>query len=94
MRITDVRLSVLKQPKGRVRAIATLIIDEEMMIHDIMVVEGDHGPFVSFPSRQGSDGEYRATVQFLSMKLHQEVQQLILRVYHDECSRPEVRNDS
>jgi stage V sporulation protein G len=94
VRITDVRLSRLKNSRNRVRAVVSLFIDDRLVIHDILVVEGTRGPFVSFPARKTPDGDYRPTIQFLNSELHQEVQRLILQAYHDECARPESGNTS
>ena len=41
------------------KAIVSITIDDEFVIHDIKVVEGEKGLFIAMPSRKAADGEYR-----------------------------------
>ena len=34
-------------------------MDDEFVVHDIKVIEGDKGLFIAMPSKRSADGEYR-----------------------------------
>ncbi len=80
MNITDTRVRVLKRD-SRLRAVASVTIDNVMVIHDIKVIEGDKGWFIAMPSRQTADGEYRDIVHPLNTETRQMLQDTILAEY-------------
>ena len=41
------------------KAVVSITIDEEFVVHDIKVIEGEKGLFIAMPSRKATDGEYR-----------------------------------
>ena len=85
MNITDTRVRVLKRD-SRLRAVASVTIDNVMVIHDIKVIEGDKGWFIAMPSRQTADGEYRDIVHPLNTETRQELQETILEAYKAAAS--------
>lgn len=58
MRITDVRVRKMTQD-SKMKAIVSITIDDEFVVHDIKVIEGEKGLFIAMPSKKASDGEYR-----------------------------------
>ena len=58
MEVTDVRLRKV-ETDGRMRAIASITIDNEFVVHDIRVIDGNEGLFVAMPSKRTPDGEFR-----------------------------------
>lgn len=58
MQITDVRIRKVEK-EGKMRAVVSITIDEEFVVHDIKVIEGEKGLFIAMPSRRAADGEYR-----------------------------------
>ena len=58
MNITDVRVRKISK-EGKMKAVVSVTIDDEFVVHDIKVIEGDKGLFIAMPSRRSSDGEYR-----------------------------------
>ena len=58
MKITDIRVrKVTKQ--GKMRAVVSVTFDNEFVVHDIKVIEGERGLFIAMPSKKSADGEYR-----------------------------------
>ena len=57
MNITDVRVRKIAK-EGKMRAVVSITIDDEFVVHDIKVIEGEKGLFIAMPSRKSSDGEY------------------------------------
>ncbi len=58
MEITDVRVRKVSK-EGKMKAVVSITIDNEFVVHDIKVIEGDKGLFIAMPSRKAGDGEYR-----------------------------------
>ena len=58
MNITDVRVRKVEK-EGKMKAVVSITIDQEFVIHDIKVIEGDRGLFIAMPSKRTADGEFR-----------------------------------
>lgn len=58
MQITDVRIRKISK-EGKMKAIVSITLDGEFVVHDIKVIEGEKGLFIAMPSRRAGDGEYR-----------------------------------
>ena len=58
MNITDVRVRKVAK-EGKMKAVVSITIDDEFVVHDIKVIEGEKGLFIAMPSRKATDGEYR-----------------------------------
>ena len=58
MRISDVRVRKI-YTTGKMRGIVSVTFDDEFVIHDIKVIQGQNGYFIAMPSRKTSDGEYK-----------------------------------
>lgn len=58
MEVTDVRLRRVNT-EGRMRAIASITLDHEFVVHDIRVIDGNNGLFVAMPSKRTPDGEFQ-----------------------------------
>ncbi|WP_059105311.1 septation regulator SpoVG [Shouchella shacheensis] len=80
MEITDVRLRRVNT-QGRMRAIASITIDHEFVIHDIRVINGQNGLFVAMPSKRTPNGEFRDIAHPISSKTREKLQRAILNEY-------------
>lgn len=80
MRITDIRVRKVEK-EGKLKAVASITIDEEFVVHDIKVIEGEKGMFIAMPSRRSADGEYRDIAHPLNSGTREELQRLILERY-------------
>lgn len=58
MQITDVRVRRVAK-EGKLKAVVSITIDDEFVVHDIKVIEGEKGLFIAMPSKKAMDGEYR-----------------------------------
>ena len=58
MEITDIRIRRL-EGNNKMKAIVSITIDDEFVLHDIKVVDGEKGLFIAMPSKKTADGEYR-----------------------------------
>ena len=80
MQITDVRVRRVTK-EGKMRAIVSITIDNEIVIHDIKVIEGEKGLFIAMPSRKSVDGEYRDIAHPINSETRQRIQDFILEKY-------------
>ena len=80
MQITDVRVRRIDK-EGKMRAIVSVTFDNEFVVHDIKVIEGEKGLFIAMPSRKTTDGEYRDIAHPINSETRQQMQDVILREY-------------
>ena len=80
MQITDVRIRKVTK-EGRMKAVASITLDDDIVIHDIKIIEGDKGLFIAMPSRKATDGEYRDIAHPINSKTREEMQNAILNAY-------------
>lgn len=80
MEITDVRLRKMEK-EGKLKAVASITIDEAFVVHDIKVIEGDKGLFIAMPSRKSLDGNYRDIAHPINSDMRESLSSLILGKY-------------
>lgn len=80
MEITDVRLRRVNR-EGRMRAIASITIDSEFVVHDIRVIHGNNGMFVAMPSKRTPDGEFRDIAHPISPVSREKIEAAVLEEY-------------
>ena len=82
MNITDVRVRKVSK-EGKMKAVVSITIDEEFVVHDIKVIEGEKGLFIAMPSRKATDGEYRDIAHPINSGTRDMIQKLILGKYQE-----------
>ena len=82
MEITDVRVRKTTK-EGKMRAIVSITLDEEFVIHDIKVIEGERGLFIAMPSKKSADGEYRDIAHPINSATREKLQNMILEAYEN-----------
>lgn len=80
MNITDVRVRRVAK-EGKMKAVVSITIDEEFVVHDIKVIEGEKGLFIAMPSRKATDGEYRDIAHPINSETRERIQGIILEKY-------------
>ena len=80
MQITDVRVRKIEK-EGKMKAIVSITIDNEFVVHDIKVIEGEKGLFIAMPSREAADGEYRDIAHPINSGTRDMIQSIILDKY-------------
>ncbi len=80
MQITDVRVRKIEK-EGKMKAIVSITIDNEFVVHDIKVIEGEKGMFIAMPSRKTTDGEYRDIAHPINSGTRDMIQNVILEKY-------------
>ena len=80
MQITDVRIRKV-ETAGKLKAVASITFDDEFVVHDIKVIDGEKGLFIAMPSRKAADGEYRDIAHPINSDTRARIQNEILEKY-------------
>jgi stage V sporulation protein G len=80
MQITDVRVRKVAK-EGKMKAVVSITIEDEFVVHDIKVIEGEKGLFIAMPSRKAADGEYRDIAHPINSGTRDQIQKIILEKY-------------
>ena len=80
MKITDVRIRKV-QEEGKMKAIVSVTFDDEFVVHDIKIIDGQNGLFVAMPSRKMPDGEFRDIAHPINAETRQKIQDAIFEEY-------------
>ncbi len=80
MQITDVRIRQVSK-EGKMKAIVSITLDNEFVVHDIKVIDGDKGLFIAMPSRKVGEGEYRDIAHPINSGMRDMLQKMILEHY-------------
>jgi len=83
MQITDVRIRKVEK-EGKMKAVVSITIDEEFVVHDIKIIEGEKGLFIAMP-----DGEYRDIAHPINSNTRDRIQKLILEKYQETMAAEE-----
>ena len=81
MKISDVRVRIVKTDKSKIKASASITIDDCFVVHDIKVIEGEKGLFIAMPSKKAVDGEYRDIAHPINSDTRERIQDIILTKY-------------
>lgn len=82
MQITDVRVRKVTK-EGKLKAVVSITIDDEFVVHDIKVIEGEKGLFIAMPSKKALDGEYRDIAHPINSGTREKIQGTILERYKE-----------
>ena len=86
MQITDVRVRKVAK-EGKLKAVVSITMDEEFVIHDIKVIEGEKGLFIAMPSKKSLDVEYRDIAHPINSVTRERIQNIILSKYEEAMSK-------
>lgn len=82
MDITKVTLRPVAMNK--VCAIASIVIDDCFVVHDLRVVNGDKGLFVAMPSRKLPNGDFRDVCHPINTEARNAIQHAVLAQFAEE----------
>lgn len=80
MQITDVRIRKVEK-EGKMKAVASITIDNEFVVHDIKIIDGDKGLFIAMPSKKTLDGEYRDIAHPINSETRDRIQRSVIQEY-------------
>ena len=77
--------------EGKMKAVASVTFDDEFVVHDIKIIDGQNGLFIAMPSRKATDGEYRDIAHPINSATRDRIQGIILGKYEEVmAAEPEV----
>ena len=88
MQITDVRVRKITK-EGKMKAIVSITLDNEFVVHDIKVIEGEKGLFIAMPSKKSVDGEHRDIAHPINSTTREMIQNTILKSYEKALTEPD-----
>lgn len=88
MQITDVRVRKITK-EGKMKAIVSITLDNEFVVHDIKVIDGEKGLFIAMPSKKSADGEHRDIAHPINSDTRNTIQDTILAAYEKSLSEPD-----
>lgn len=83
MNISDIRIRKIEK-ESKLKAVASITIEEAFVVHDIKIIEGDNGLFIAMPSKKGTDGEFRDICHPISSQVRDEIKNLVIEAYEKE----------
>lgn len=89
MKITDVRVRIVKKYDSKLKAVASITIDDCFVVHDIKVIEGSEGYFVAMPSRKSSEGEHKDIAHPINTETREMIIKMILDAFNEELKKGE-----
>ena len=90
MKITDVRVRIVKKDDSKLKAVASVTFDECFVVHDIKIIDGAEGYFIAMPSRKAADGEYKDIAHPIKTETREELIKLILNKFEEEKSKAQI----
>lgn len=92
MEITDVRVRKISN-EGKMKAIVSVTFDNEFVVHDIKVIDGQNGLFIAMPSRKTPDGEFKDIAHPINTETREKIQSAILSEYEKVKSEAETEQE-
>lgn len=82
MNITDVRIRKV-ETDNRMKAIASITLDDCFVIHDLRVIQGDEHLFVAMPSRKTSTGEFKDIAHPINHDTRKQLEDFVIKAYEE-----------
>ena len=85
MQITDVRVRKVAK-EGKLKAVVSITIDDEFVVHDIKIIDGQNGLFIAMPSRKVGEGDFRDVAHPLKSETRAKIKDAIFAEYDRLCA--------
>lgn len=82
MKINDIRIREVRNQDGKLKAVASITIDDCFVVHDIKIFEREDGHSIAMPSRKTSDGKYKDIAHPLNSETRELLQSAILTAFY------------
>ena len=86
MNITEVRVRLVKKEDSKLKAAASMTIDDCFVIHDIKVISGTDGLFIAMPSRKTPEGEFKDIVHPINTETREMISKKVIEAYEKELA--------
>ena len=84
MKISDVRVRIVKNETSKIKASVSITIDDVFVVHDIKVIDDNNGGyFIAMPSRKSPDGEFRDIVHPINTETREQIRDIVLKAFEE-----------
>jgi stage V sporulation protein G len=83
MNITDVRIRPVEKEDSKMKAVASITIDGEFVVHDIKVIESEKGLFIAMPSKKDGNGEFKDIAHPINTATRTRIQDAVIAKYEE-----------
>jgi len=83
MNITDVRVRPVEKEDSKMKAVASITIDGEFVVHDIKVIESEKGLFIAMPSKKDGNGDYKDIAHPINTATRNKIQDAVIAKYEE-----------
>ncbi|MDY2713772.1 MAG: septation regulator SpoVG [Candidatus Borkfalkiaceae bacterium] len=90
MKITDVRVRLVNKDDSKLKAVASITIDDCFVVHDVKIIDGNDGFFIAMPSRKTADGEFKDVAHPIKSETRNEIIESVLEAYKNEVAKAVV----
>ena len=80
MEITDIRIRRV-DADSKMKAVVSVTFDDEFVVHDIKIIEGQNGLFIAMPSRKMGEGDFRDIAHPLKSETRNKIKDAIFAEY-------------
>ena len=88
MKVSDIRIKIMEKEDSKLKAFASITIDECFVVHDIKVIDGEKGFFISMPSKVSPDGKHKDIVHPIKTETRKELEAQIIEAYNQALNAP------
>ena len=81
MKVSDIRIKIVEKENSKLKAYVSITIDECFVVHDIRVIEGKDGYFVSMPAKKAPDGSHIDIVHPINTETRMSLKEQIVEAY-------------
>lgn len=82
MKITDIRIRKISDD-SKLKAVASITFDDEFVVHDIKIIDGQNGLFIAMPSKRMGEGDFRDIAHPLTSETRNRIKDAILDKYEN-----------
>lgn len=90
MNISEVRVRLVKKDEGKLKAVASVTIDDCFVVHDVKILEGQDDFFIAMPSKKTPDGEYKDIVHPLNTETREMLKKAVLDEFEKARSQAAI----
>ncbi len=89
MKISDVKIRLIKKDETKLKAVASIVIEDSIALHDIKIIENDNGMFIAMPAKKTENGTYRDIVHPINKDTRDMLTNIILDAYNQAVTENE-----
>ena len=93
MEITDVRIRKINE-EGKMKAVVSITFDDEFVVHDIKIIDGQNGLFIAMPSRRMGEGDFRDIAHPLVSETRERIKKAIFEEYEKVLAEAEKTEET